>query len=115
MHLFGQSAIAIINQHDLIFTNVRETLYECVLKDKDENVRGEAFLALARIIPRWPEARTLASRDLDGLSPGLDPLRPRAEGFVNRAAERLGKTPGEICDLYQRLGSELDLPLAIAY
>ncbi len=89
----------------------RAVLRQRATEDGDAHCRAAALLQLALAVGE-PHGLLLASTDLDGSPPGVDPLEPVTDRRVRQAAAKLGRSEPEIRDVYERLADEIPLTLA---
>ncbi|VFM95516.1 MAG: hypothetical protein BECKG1743D_GA0114223_100842 [Candidatus Kentron sp. G] len=64
------------------------------VEDPDARTRGEAFRRLGGLHSEF--GRTLATKDLDGLTPYFDPLELIPRKHIKKAAKEAGIAPGAI-------------------
>ena len=72
----------------------RELLAQRAVEDPNAERRGVVCCALGKIHSEF--GRILATKDLDGVGPYLDPLKPIPRDHIERAAERAGIRPDDI-------------------
>jgi len=104
-------AIEALGAHFRDHPGTADFLRDRAVNDPDSDPRRAACLALAGML-NIPHARTLCSRDLDGIAPGIDPAEPVTGEHARRAATALGEDEGAIRALYERIAAELSLTLA---
>jgi hypothetical protein len=85
-------------------------LKRCATQDAYEGCRRTAFLGFSQTLD-VQYARLLASRDVDGLSPGLDPWAPISSVFMQQVATILNEPEYVIRALYERMSEEIPLQL----
>ncbi len=69
-------------------------LAQRAVQDLHNQVRSAAFFGLGKM--HSPFGRILATRDLDGAEPYLDPLRPISRDHIEKAAKKTAVRPDEI-------------------
>nr|VFJ57322.1 MAG: NACHT domain-containing protein [Candidatus Kentron sp. FM]VFK11812.1 MAG: NACHT domain-containing protein [Candidatus Kentron sp. FM] len=72
----------------------RELLGRRAVEDPDARARGEAFRLLGGLHSKF--GRILATKDLDGGWPYLDPLKPIPRAHIEQAAKQAGIAPGAV-------------------
>jgi HEAT repeat protein len=79
------------------------------LSHERSSIRQAAFAGLA--LTRNSTEKTLLSRDVDGISPWLDPAEPISLSRVAACADKLDLTRDEVQSIYEKLADEFHLKL----
>jgi hypothetical protein len=83
-------------------------------EDKDTGVRQKALelLVTRQELDHW--SRTILSRDLNGITPYIDPNKPISKDWVQRCATKLGVTAEKVLEMFQKLVQVLPLRLDVS-
>ena len=87
----------------------RELLAQRAVQDPDEETRGAACSELGKMHSEF--GRILPTRDLDGIGPYFDPLKPIPRDHIERVAKRCGirleDIDGQVASLSDHLGWDI--------
>ncbi|SJZ85390.1 HEAT repeat-containing protein, partial [Trichlorobacter thiogenes] len=72
----------------------RELLVQCIVQGSNAETRGAACSALGKMHSEF--GHILPTRDLDGIGPYLDPLKPISRKHIEKAAAQVGIRPDDI-------------------
>ncbi|MBI5382276.1 MAG: HEAT repeat domain-containing protein [Opitutae bacterium] len=91
--------------------NTRELLAQRAVEAPDATRRGEACSALGKTHSEF--GRILPARDLDGVAPYLDPLKPIPREHIERAAAQAGIRPEDIGTQVSSLSAHLGWDITV--